>query len=346
MSTDSVIAILAGGLGKRLWPLSSEDRPKQFLPLFQGRSMLQQTFERAAEVVGQDAIFLIGVARHESIYRDQLPHLGRQNLILEPTGRGTAAAVALATIVCSRAAPGASVATIPSDHIIPDPGQWMGAVRAGLDFAAHNERLVCLGTSPRAGETKFGYLVVGEIIGEEAGHPIREVMRFVEKPDSEELDALIVSGSCIRNMGTLMFRPQFLKDEMWRFAPQIIKPITDALEAVGQDLSQAYEALPSVSIDVAVLQQSQRVAVVLGEISSADAGDFVTLGDAIGRDDDGNAVVGRVVTVDANDNTVFADDVTVALVGVSDLVVVVEGDRILVCPAGETQRIKQISDNS
>lgn len=308
--------------------------------------MLQQTFERAVEVVGQDAVFLIGSARHESIYRDQLPHLGRQNLILEPTGRGTAAAVSLAAIVCSRAAPGASVATIPSDHIIPDPDQWMGALRAGLDFAVHNERLICLGTTPRAGESKFGYMVVGGIIGGEARHPIRDVTRFVEKPDPKELDALIASGSCVRNMGALMFRPRLLKDEMWRVAPQIIKPITDALEEGGQDLSRAYETLPYVSIDVAVLQQSQRVAVAIGDIASADAGDFVTLGDAIGRDDDGNAVVGRVVTVDANDNTVFADDVTVALVGVSDLVVVVEGDRILVCPAGETQRIKQISDNS
>jgi len=341
---DAVIVILAGGAGKRLWPLSTAERPKQFAPLFAGRSMLQLTFARAAEVAGADAVYLVGNAQHADLYLDQLPRLARENLILEPVGRGTAAAVALAAVVCARTAPRAVVATIPSDHVIPDSAEWVESLRTALDFARDGGYLVCLGTPPRRGESKFGYLVAGETLGGTALHPVKSVRRFVEKPDVATLDDLVESGSCLRNTGIIAFRPELLISEMEQLAPDTYRPIAEAMDVSQEALQRAYAAISTRSADEAILQRTKRIAVTLGRAEITDAGDFRTLGDALGRDDQGNAFVGRVVAVDSIENTVVAPGVTVALVGVSGLVVVVEGDHILVCPADETQRIKEISE--
>lgn len=308
--------------------------------------MLQETFERAASAVGCESVFLVGNVRHETMYREQLPDLKRDNLILEPTAGGTAAAVALASIVCSDLAPGATVATIPADHLIPNSGAWTRAVRAGFAFAGENDCIVCLGTTPRTRETKFGYLVVGDTVVDDPRNPIKVVERFIEKPNDDTLDRMLSEGRCVRNMGTLMFRPPVMIKEMRRLIPDVINPISEAYKKPGGALARAYGEIPVRSVDEAVLQRSMDTVVVLAEITNIDAGDLVTLGDAIGRDERGNAVVGNVVAVDARDNTVFAENVTVALVGVSDIVVVVEGDKVLICAADETQRIKKIPENS
>lgn len=346
MPHETVMAILAGGQGKRLWPLSNVERPKQFAPLFAGRSMLQLTFARAAGVVGAQAVYLIGNARYEELYRRQLPQLGEENLILEPAGRGTAPAVTLAALIGSRVAPGAVVVTIPADHVIPQPAEWVEAIRASVEFARAQDYLVCLGSPPSRGKTKFGYLVTGEVLGGTGAHPVKSVDRFVEKPDFATLDDLISSGACLRNMGTLAFRPDVLEVEMERFAPDTYRLVAGAVGEAKEALQEAYEEIVPSSVDEAILQHSDRVAVTEAHVESADGGDFVTLGDALGRDDNGNASLGRVVAVEATDNTVLAPDILVALVGVSGLVVVVEGDHILVCPAEETQRIREISENN
>jgi mannose-1-phosphate guanylyltransferase/mannose-6-phosphate isomerase len=346
VSHDAVIVILAGGMGRRLWPLSTAERPKQFVPLFAGKSMLQNTFERAAAVVGADAVLLVGNLHHRDLYVEQLPELLTENLILEPEGRGTAAALALTVAICAEAAPGAAIATIPSDHVIPKPAEWIEAVRTGLDFARDNELVVCLGATPRPGETKFGYVIAGETIGGSQSHPVKMVRQFHEKPDAATLEDLMSRGSCLRNMGTLLFQPRVLASEMERLAPAIYSRISESANDSPAMLERAYAEVPTGSIDELVLQRSERLAVVSGRIESTDAGDFASLGDAVGRDDRGNASTGRVISVDSSNNTVFSDNATVALVGVSGLVVVVEGDRILVCPAEESQRIKEISEDT
>lgn len=344
MPADPVIAILAGGRGTRLWPLSTLDRPKQFVRMFGGKSMLQLTFERAAGIVGADAVFVVGDARNTSLYSEQLPALGEDRFIAEPFGCGTAAAAALTAKECAKRVPGASVATIPSDHIIKDSVVWAEAIETALRYASESGQIVCMGAPAARGETRYGYIVLGDTIEKPGKVDLMQVAHFVEKPGAAELDRLIEQGNCARNLGTMAFRPQTLLDEMQRLVPEISRPILAA--STQDELAGAYESLPNQSVDAAVLQHSEGLAAVVAEINVEDAGDFVGLGDAIGRDDNGNASTGRVVVVGSSDNTVFAEDVTVALVGVSNLVVVVEGDRILVCPSSETQRIKQISENS
>lgn len=346
MSTEGIIAILAGGQGTRLWPLSTAERPKQFVSLFEGRSMLQVTFDRVASMVGPESVLVVGDSLHQSLYLEQLPDLPEANLILEPKGRGTAAAVALTSVVCGRVHPGLPVATIPSDHIIPDPDEWVSSILTALRFARSSDHLVCLGAPPPVAGKKFGYIVAQRAIGGTEQHPVLAVERFVEKPDAETLAALISDGNCYRNMGVVAFRPDVLATEMLAHLPEVYRPLSAAPSDSDSALAKAYDDVPVQSIDEAVLQRSTSVAVTIGRMESIDAGDFVTLGDALGRDEDGNATSGQIVAVDASDNTVFADDVTVALVGVSGLVVVVEGNRVLVCPADESQQIKQIPKNN
>ncbi len=343
MSTEFAVMILAGGLGKRLWPLSSEEHPKQFLPLFGGRSMLQATFDRAVGLVGADRVFLIGNKRHEQLYREQLPDLPAENLVLEPIGKGTAAAVALAARVVSQRPEIRAAATIPADHVIPDAKPWSATLESALECAATTERIVCIGTEARRGETKFGYMLLGGVLNE-GDRSVRSVERFAEKPSADELDSMIDGGNCVRNMGMVAFHPGVMTREMDAFVPAVIEALGGVDWRDEQELAAAYANLPDVSVDEAVLQRSDRVACAVGQIANLDAGDFVTLGDAVGRDANGNASVGRIVAVDSERNTVFARESTVALVGVEGLVVVVEGDQILVCPATETQRIKKLSE--
>lgn len=339
----TAIAILAGGYGTRLWPLSTRERPKQFAPILPEGSVLQETYGRARRIAQPDQILIVGNREHADLYRTQLPELPVENLILEPAASNTAPAVGLTAALESSRDRFEVVVSIPVDHFVTNAGEWETAVAEAATYARHNDEIVSIAAVPSHPEVKFGYLVVGDRGGGSDRHPISRVRRFVEKPDRETLAEMMAEGTCLRNMGMIAFRPGIMLDELALHVPAIAEPLSEAC-AMGMtesSIDAAYASMPKVSIDAALLQSSERLVAIASAIESVDTGDFATLGQVLDSDKDGNRIRGRVVSIDSTGNTVVADEATVAVVGVRDLVIIVDNDTVLVCPKDSTQRIRE-----
>ena len=341
----TAIAILAGGRGTRLWPLSRPDRPKQFVPILPDGSMLQATFARARRIVGPEGILVVGNREHAHLYREQLPDLPPENLILEPTGLGTGPCVGLTASIEDTRGRFDVVVTVPADHVILEPDEWIAAIETAAGFAAENDRLVSVAALPDGPQVKFGYLQIGDRIGGTDRNPVFEGIRFVEKPDQTLLEEMLAAGTCLRNMGTLAFRPGSLLRDLTEHLPDVASALAQAAKHDHSDgsLDAAYSTISDSSIDRALLQKVGGLAVVAAKIDSIDAGDFASIGQALETDERGNAIRGDAIMVDSSSNTVVSEHATVAVVGAEDLVVVVDGDTVLVCPKDETQRIGAVA---
>jgi mannose-1-phosphate guanylyltransferase/mannose-6-phosphate isomerase len=345
LDSGVAIAILAGGRGTRLWPLSTAKRPKQFAAILPDGSMLQATFARARRIAEPHQILVVGSRGHRHLYLEQLPELLEDNLILEPAGRGTAAAVVLTAAQESTRSRFQVVVSAPADHVIPDPEPWLSAVEAAAMHALSSRQLVSVGSFGDVLETKFGYLQTGGRVGGSETNPIYDALRFEEKPDDANLRKLAEQGNWVRNLGLIAFRPEVMMEEARRHHPELHDRMASAAAAGLADdvLGPAYDDVTPISIDEAILQHSDRLAVVSTRIRPIDAGDFATLDAVLDHDANANASVGPAITVDSSSNTIVANGAKVVLVGVSDLVVVVEDNTVLVCPKDQTQRIREVA---
>ncbi len=308
--------------------------------------MLQATFTRACRVVDARDVLIIGNRQHRQLYLKQLPDLRPENLILEPGSRGTAPAIALTAALEAWKGRFGVIVTIPSDHIILDPDDWVAALKLASEYAAAKDQLVSIASIPDTTEVKFGYLVIGDRVGGTERNPVSRVVRFVEKPDVQTLESLVAGGRCLRHMGMIAFKPQVILAELARHVPEIQAPFENAVDEGFDEVSVdvAYSSMPKASIDATLLQRTDRLVAVASQIHSIDAGDFTSLGDILDLDAQGNRIKGRTVMIDSTSNIVFSDGATVAAVGIHDLVIVVDGETVLVCPKDQSQRIKEASN--
>jgi mannose-1-phosphate guanylyltransferase/mannose-1-phosphate guanylyltransferase/mannose-6-phosphate isomerase len=335
--------ILSGGGGTRLWPLSRPACPKQFLPLIDARSMLQLTAAR----VGDRSLFappiVVGSAAQADLIERQLAdaHSSPASLILEPCGRNTAPAIALAALV---APPDSLLLVMPSDHHIQYPDLFRQAVAAGA-AAARGDWLVTFGIRPDRPETGYGYIRRGEAIGP----GVFRADRFVEKPDAATAVAYLTDGSYDWNGGIFLFRAAALLNELAEHAPDILAVAQAALRDTGveqrrvQPNAEAFASAPSQSIDRAVMERSRRVAVVPVDMGWSDVGSWDSLHTVASQDSDGNALQGAATAIETRNCLLHTDGPRLVTVGVEDLIVVVSGDAVLVMRRGESQRVGAIA---
>ena len=334
--------LLSGGSGTRLWPLSREAYPKQFLPLVGEDTMLQATWERVGPLSGEAPI-VVANESHRFLVAEQLRQVGAPvpRILLEPVGRNTAPAIAAAALQALADGGDPLLLVLPSDHVVANVDAFRAAVREA-SAAAEGGALVTFGIVPTAPETGFGYI---EAAGCDAG--VRQVERFVEKPDAATAQRYLEAGGYYWNSGMFLFRASRVLAELERFRPDIVAACRAAFDRAASDGdfvrldSEAFAACPSDSIDYAVMERTDAAMVLPVDIGWNDVGSWSALWDVTERDAQGNAHHGDVIAVDSRNSYAYATRL-VALVGVDDLVVVETDDAVLVARKDKVQQVKDV----
>ncbi|UTV86717.1 mannose-1-phosphate guanylyltransferase/mannose-6-phosphate isomerase [Cobetia amphilecti] len=336
--------IMAGGSGSRLWPLSRQLNPKQFLPLTGEGSMLQETLKRL-EPLEHCAPLLICNEEHRFLVAEQVRQQGVSGarILLEPEGRNTAPAIAVAALHAIAEDPNALLLVLAADHLIRDVAIFHESIGHAQMLAEQNQ-LVTFGIVPTHAETGYGYIQRGEGL-DDFGFRVK---RFVEKPDIDTAEDYLASGGYYWNSGMFLFSAQSYLEELERFQPAMVEACRAALAGASQDLdftrldAEAFKACPSDSIDYAVMERTEQAAVVPLEAGWSDIGSWSALWDVKEHDAQGNACHGDVMLHDSHGLMVHADHRLVATVGVEDLVVVETKDAVLVAHKDRVQEVKKI----
>jgi mannose-1-phosphate guanylyltransferase/mannose-6-phosphate isomerase len=347
------VAVLAGGKGTRFWPVGRASRPKQVLPLDgdDPRPLVRATYDRAVPLCDADGPWVVASKILGPTLTRLLPARARRRFLLEPQPKNTAAALAWTAIEVGRAIGGAAraaVAVVPSDHHVAPEGAWRLALRGMLDRAAATGRIVTLGLRPTFPATGYGYLEVGEARAVAAGGEVRAVTRFVEKPPRPAANRYVKSGRFLWNLGTFAFRPEAFLAAMDLAFPEgaaAFATLRAARRRAPAQVAAAYRAVPSISVDYAVMERAKDLEVLAASFDWDDLGSW----DAVARhatpDGAGNVAPEGTVAVDATDCFVRAEDgTTVALLGVNDLVVVRTKDALLVARRGRGEDVRKIHD--
>jgi len=334
--------LLSGGSGTRLWPLSREAYPKQFLPLAGEDTMLQATWRRV-EAIADAPPIVVANEEHRFLVAEQLRQVGAPTpaIVLEPVGRNTAPAIAAAALQATADGADPLLLVLPSDHVVRDAEAFRAAVRAAMP-AADAGALVTFGIVPTAPETGFGYIQAA------AGDAdVRRVQRFVEKPDAATAQGYLAEGGYYWNSGMFLFRASRYLQELGRLRPDILDATRAAFAKAKHDGDfirmdrEAFAAGPSESIDYAVMEATDGAMVLPVDIGWSDVGSWSALWDVAQRDVEGNAWLGDVIAVDSRNSYAHARRL-VALVGVDDLVVVETDDAILVARKDRVQQVKDV----
>jgi mannose-1-phosphate guanylyltransferase/mannose-1-phosphate guanylyltransferase/mannose-6-phosphate isomerase len=346
-SARIIPVILSGGAGTRLWPMSRESYPKQLLPLLSDRTMIQETVLRCPREAGFGPPLVVCANEHRFLIAEQLRQIRVQpmGIVLEPVGRNTAAAVAIAATIISEREPGALMLVLPADHAIRDPGPFREAV-AGATPTALDGALLTFGIHPTAPETGYGYIRRGDIL--DAENDVYKVAEFVEKPDLETAKAYLTDGEHFWNSGMFLFRPQKYIEELGRYEPEVLGACVRSLAKGFSDLDffrldpDSFAQSPSTSIDYGVMERTAYAAMVPLDVGWTDVGSWAALWQLAARDGDGNALIGDVMVQNSRNCYVRSDSLLTAVVGLEDAVVVVSDDAVMVASMAEVQDIKDI----
>ncbi|WP_333622278.1 mannose-1-phosphate guanylyltransferase/mannose-6-phosphate isomerase [Stenotrophomonas indicatrix] len=339
--TPIVPVILSGGSGTRLWPLSRESYPKQFLPLVGDDTMLQATWKRVASIAGAAPI-VVANQEHRFMAAEQLRECKvlPQALILEPVGRNTAPAIAIAALQALAGGNDALLLVLPSDHVVRNEAAFHAAVKQAA-VAAEAGKLVTFGIVPTAAETGYGYIKAA------IGEGVRAVDRFVEKPDQATAEKYVASGEYYWNSGMFLFKASRYLKELETLQPAILAACRAALDKAARDNdfirldAEAFAASPNDSIDYAVMEKTADAAVVPLDAGWNDVGSWSALWEVSDKDADGNACHGDVIALDCKDSYAYGNRL-IAMVGLQDVVVVETDDAVFVGHKDRVQDVKEI----
>ena len=343
--------VLSGGAGSRLWPVSREALPKPFMRLGGELSLLQRTLARAMPLAHDGRAAIVTNQEYYFRTRDELRALpgaagARITQLLEPTGRNTAPAVAIAALWAEDVAPGSTLLVLPADHLIPDEAAFRDAARAAAQAAA-DDSLVLFGIQPSAPETGFGYIEAGEPLG--AGQA-RRVRRFVEKPDAARAMEFLQAGNFLWNSGMFCFRAAAILAAFEALAPEVLATAREAWARTRDTATderaaidaEAFARCPSISIDYAVMEKADNVLVLPSRFGWSDIGSWRAVAEQLPADAEGNTSVGETLFVDARNTHVQSEDRLVATVGVDNLLVVDTPDALLVASKDASQQVREV----
>lgn len=335
--------IMAGGSGQRFWPLSTAARPKQFLDLERcGHTLLQATFSRLQALTeGPERTFVVTGERYAELVLQQLPDLPPENLLLEPAGRDTAPAAALAALELRARLGDAVMGLFPSDHRVADVAAFHDTLRRAVALTEATDGIVTLGMEPDRPATGYGYIEQGDPVA--GGY---QVARFVEKPDLASAQSYLETGRYSWNGGIFVWRVGTILDELCRYAPGLFTPLAEA-HGAGR-VHEVFPGLPKISIDYAVMERTQKAYVVPADFGWDDVGDWQALERLLHREShETNTVVGQHIGLEASGNIIYteSDEDIVATLGVEDLVIVKRHNAVLLMRKDRVQDLKKLLED-
>jgi mannose-1-phosphate guanylyltransferase/mannose-6-phosphate isomerase len=339
--------IMCGGSGTRVWPESRESLPKQFIPLIGETS----TFQSIVKILGDRAVFETPIVLTNVDYRfrvaEQLEEIGAEGLVaLEPTRRDSGPAVAVASALAAQTAPDAVVAVLAADHVFNDGKRFVQLCKEAGEAAARGA-IVTFGVKPDHPATGFGYIRAGELI-DDAGR-VRKVAAFVEKPDAATAERFLAEGY-LWNSGNFVFRADVMLEELKRFEPEMASAAEAAVAGARKDLNfllldkESFAKAPKKSIDYAVMERTDKAAVIVADVGWSDVGQWSTVWRLSERDGDGNSLRGHAIALDSRNMLVRSTDQLTAVVGLENVIVVTTHDAVLVAHQNQADRVKQLVD--
>ena len=342
--------VMAGGIGSRLWPLSTPEMPKQFIDVLgTGRSLIQMTVDRFLPVCDMKNFWVVTSCRYSAMVAEHLPEIPRDHILSEPEPRNTAPCIAYACWKISQECPDANIVVTPSDALVTNVKLFSEGVLRALDFAASGRNIVTIGINPDRPETGYGYInAVGNAFGK-----VVKVKAFKEKPNLETAMEYLAQGGFYWNAGIFVWSAETIVSQLRMFAPQIAGVMDRIAEAFGTQeeesaLSRLFPACEKISIDYAVMEKSDDIYVISGDLGWTDLGSWGAVKAQLDTDADGNAVIGKDVRLFGCRNCIVhtQDCGTVVLEGLDSCIVSKKGDKMIVCHLSEEQRIKDFSANT
>jgi len=343
--------IAAGGHGTRLWPMSRVRLPKQMLPLIDDHSMFRTSVERIGTLFSPEEIFVVTGRELAPELQKEVGQIPPENFIIEPYAKNTAPALALALSYIQKRDPEATVAILPADHHIVQREKFCRVLESAWQVAQQGQ-IVTLGISPSHPATGFGYIQQGGALAEVDGFQVYQSRRFTEKPDIVRATQFLASGQYSWNSGMFIWRVDRAMQDFERYQPAIFAMcsyLQSAFDApdYAEKLNDIWETMPSLSIDFAIMEKADNIAVIPNDIGWSDVGNWNSLYDILPQDNFGNCIKGDAsdirVILDTRDTLVLSDRLTVAI-GVEDIVVVDTDDALLICHKDRTQDVKQVVD--
>lgn len=336
--------IMAGGSGSRLWPLSRSLHPKQFITLTSNKTMLQETVARLSSIQHQAPVFICN-EEHRFIVAEQLrqENFKHSGIILEPVGKNTAPAIALAAIRAIQNGDDPLLLVLAADHVIQDIPAFTTTIEKAID-SAQKSALITFGVIPTAPETGYGYIKKGHSIHNE----LFNVEKFVEKPDLTTAEAYLASGEYLWNSGMFLFKASRYLDELNKHCPEILQVCQQSIDNAQNDLDfirvkhETFMACPDESIDYAVMEKADNVLVIPMNVGWSDVGSFSSLWEVSAKDEKANVIVGDVLVENTVNSYIYAQNKLVSVVGIDNLVIVETKDAVLVANKDNVQDVKNI----
>jgi mannose-1-phosphate guanylyltransferase len=335
---------MAGGVGSRFWPFSTNEKPKQFLDFFgTGRSLLRMTYERLDGIVPASNVFIVTNKIYKDTILEQLPELAENQVLLEPMRRNTAPCIAYAVYRIQKQNPKANIVVLPSDHLITNEKEFQRVITEGLRFVANNDALLTLGMKPTRPETGYGYIQFGN-----GGDELRKVKTFTEKPNLEMAKVFLSSGEFSWNSGMFLWRADVIINQFNQHLPEVADKFEQGIDAYATDneqtfINRIYPECPNISIDYGIMEKAENVYVMLADFGWSDLGTWGSLHEITSKDSDNNAVAKcQTMFYNAQNNMVaLPEGELVVIDGLDGYLVARDNGVLLICPKDQESKIRQ-----
>jgi len=347
---DIRAVIMAGGVGTRFWPLSRKQKPKQFLPIISDKTMIEETALRLLPLISPAQIYTIADRTKTLTIHKLLPQIPEDNLLVEPQGKNTAPSLMLATAAIYLQNPEAAVIALPADHLIKDGARFLKKLEAAGQAAIQNDHIITFGIPPSYPATGYGYIQFSpQDPVKISGETFFSVEKFKEKPGIEQANEFLDAGNYFWNSGMFLWQAKTFPQKLEQYAPGLFpfwEKMVEAFKTKQESLLiSAFEDIPSISIDYALMEKARPVWMCRGDFGWSDVGAWSSLLDIWAKDESGNTIRGDGIFLDSTDCLVHNPGKITALVGVEDLIIVDTDDGLLVCRKDSDQKVKQVVEH-